>query len=121
VNSQDQILASRLREALTARRSTIDVLAERTKVPRSTLRHLFGEPVAAVLPARVYLRGHCLLAAKELGLDADEVGALFDAAYPPHAESYDAPSVPRLRTSTLAVTAGLIGVGILAVILAFTG
>jgi hypothetical protein len=49
------------------------------------------------------------------------VGALFDAAYPPHAESYDAPSVPRLRTSTLAVTAGLIGVGILAIILAFTG
>ncbi|MEM7678269.1 MAG: helix-turn-helix domain-containing protein, partial [Myxococcota bacterium] len=51
-------LAKQLRAAIEDSKHTIDQLADRTKVPRTTILALVEEPIAAVLPERVYLRGH---------------------------------------------------------------
>lgn len=114
-------LATRLQAALDDAGLTVEVLADRTKVPRSTLRALLGEEVAVLLPARVYLKGHLCLAARELGIDEDEVKSLFDKTYPVVAEDSLSSDLPRLKFGTVAMTAGLAGVAILAVILAFVG
>lgn len=75
-------LAETLREQLKLTGMTVDGLAERTKIPRSTIRALLEEPISAVLPERVYLRGHTSTLARELGMDLDEVLRAFDARYP---------------------------------------
>lgn len=120
-NHEPSPLAARLSRGMQDAKLGVDQLAERTKVPRSTLRALLGEDVNAVLPGRVYLRGHMLLAARELGIDEAEVGPLFDEVFPVAEREEDAIELPRFRAGWLAITAGLAGVGILAVVLAFSG
>lgn len=65
------------------------------------------------------MRGHLSVLSGELRLDRDESLALFDDAYPPEATTEDLFSGPRFGTGSVAVAAGLAGVAILAVVLAF--
>jgi cytoskeletal protein RodZ len=119
MNDERQALGDTLKRAIDARGTTLDAVAKSTKVPRSTLLALMDEPVSAVLPERVYMRGHLCVVARELGLDASEVGGLFDRAYPKQERAGLAPAGPRFSAGSLALMAGLGGVALLAVVLAF--
>ena len=112
-------LAQGLQAALDKAHVSVENVSDRTKVPQSTLRWFLGETGAALLPARVYLRGHLLLVAREIGMDETLARDLFDAAYPKIEEIRDLPEIRRVSGSALALSAGLAGVGILAIILAF--
>jgi len=111
-------LADTLREQLKRTGMTVDSLADRTKIPRSTIRALLEEPISAVLPERVYLRGHTATLAKELGMDIEEVLRAFDVRYPT-----DPPSTGDLEsgwaTRSTIVGAGLGCFALIAVALAF--
>ena len=120
MESQYEPLASALRAALETSCFTLEEVAARTKVPQSTLQALAGESINAVLPARVYLRGHLGLAAKEIKMDVQEAVRLFDETYPPDEERRASPQNNRFTPRMLAVSAGLAGISILAIILAFT-
>jgi cytoskeletal protein RodZ len=99
----------------------VDTLAERTKVPRSTIRSLLGERVSAILPERVYLRGQAVLIARELGVDADAVRTSFDREHPVEPVHTGDIEEPRLGRGTTVVAASLGCVAILAIVLAFVG
>jgi len=117
--NERQALADRLKGAMSKRGITIDAVAETTKIPRSTLQALLDEPVSAVLPERVYLRGHLGVVANELGLDRGEMNELFDRAYPPSQNVSIGPVGPRFSAGSMALVAGLGGMALLAVVLAF--
>lgn len=118
MSEERDALAKKLESALKSQGKTLDALADSTKIPQSTLRALMNEEISAVLPERVYMRGHLGVVSRELGLDPDEMGNLFDAAYPRPTEGYS-PVTPRISHSSMAVMAGLGGVALLAVVLAF--
>ena len=113
-------LASMLKGALGARSVTVDGLASATKVPKSTILWLLDEPVTAVLPARAYLRGQLALLAAELGIDRGRASALFDEAHP-RVDARSADQIPAfgLDSRSMAIAAGLAGIALLAVVLAF--
>src|SRR5689334_3775417 len=81
-SSRSSSLAAHLGRALEQRHMTMDELSARTKVPRTTLRALFGHDDLVVLPSRVYLRAHLKLVIEALALDRDETLAAFDRAFP---------------------------------------
>lgn len=114
-----EALANHLRASLDERHVDVDVLADRTKVPRATIRALLEEPISGIVPERVYLRGHLSVLARELKIDRDETLALFDAAYPEAPTTEDLVNAPRFGTGSVAVAAGLATVALLAVVLAF--
>lgn len=111
-------LAESLREQLQRTGMTVDGLADRTKIPRSTIRALLEEPISAVLPERVYLRGHTSTIARELGMDVEEVLRAFDVRYPVDAPDTDDIESGWARRSTI-VGAGLGCFALIAVALAF--
>ncbi len=112
-------LAQRLTRGLEKSNCTVDELADRTKVSRTTIHALLGRPCDGIVPERVYLRGHLSVLADDLGLNRSELLDQFDAAFPAaHCETNDE-SLPRFGTGSMAVAAGLAGVAILAVVLAF--
>lgn len=117
--NERQALADKLRGAMSERGVSVDGVAESTKIPRSTLQALLDEPVSAVLPERVYLRGHLGVVANELGLDRTEMNDLFDRAYPPNQSVSLGPAGPRFSTGSMALVATLGGMALLAVVLAF--
>lgn len=112
-------LRHRLKEALERSQLDVDVLADRTKVPRGTIRSLMGEEVSAILPERVYLRGQVLLVAKELGLDANDTRDLFDAEHPMEPVRTGDLDHPRFGAGTTVLAASLGGIALLAIVLAF--
>jgi len=118
--TERQALADKLKQAIAAKGITVEVVADTTKIPRSTLQALMDEPVSGVLPERVYMRGHLGVVAGELGLDRAEMNSLFDSAYPCPDRAASGPAVPRLSTTSMAFMAGLGGMALLAVVLAFT-
>ncbi|MCA9553526.1 MAG: helix-turn-helix domain-containing protein [Myxococcales bacterium] len=120
MSDERQALANTLKQAISARGTTLDAVAQSTKVPRSTLLALMDEPVSAVLPERVYMRGHLCVVARELGLDSAKIGELFDLAYPVKEKVGLTPVAPRFSTGSLALMVGLGGMALLAVVLAFT-
>lgn len=117
--NERQALADKLKGAMSKQGVTVETVAETTKIPRSTLQALLDEPVSAVLPERVYLRGHLGVVANELGLDRSEMNDLFDRAYPRSQNVSLGPVAPRLSTGSMALMAGLGGMALLAVVLAF--
>lgn len=118
MTEQRRPLAQCLFQALESSGLTIEELSERTKVPKSTVRAFLGSEEPAVLPQRVYLRGHLGSMARELDVDVGQVLGLFDAQYPSESKIEEAP-VTRFHPGTMAVAAGLGGIAIFAVILAF--
>lgn len=112
-------LATRLREALERKAMTSLSISEQTRIPQTTVQALIGEDVNAVLPPRVYLRGHAGLLADELGIDRTELLDLFDQKYPEMIEADEVVHAPRIPVRMVAVAAAMSGVGILAIILAF--
>lgn len=113
-------LEDSLREQLQRTGLTVDSLAERTKIPRATIQSLLGEPVSAILPERVYLRGQAAIIAKELGMNEQQVLQAFDARYPRAIETSD-PSSTGLGggRGTAILGAGLGCIAIIAVVAAF--
>src|SRR5687768_9231223 len=75
-------LAQLLNQGLEQRSMTVDAVAERTKVPRATLRALLGATDPAALPQRIYLRGQVGVIAKDLGVEIAEAFRRFDVEYP---------------------------------------
>ena len=112
-------MAIYLRSAIDASGGSVDELSDLTKVPRSTILALIEEPVAAVLPERVYLRGHLKVLCGALDLDPIAMVDLFDQTYPlaPAASELDVGTLPATRRA--AVSAGLYGIALLAVAVAF--
>jgi cytoskeletal protein RodZ len=114
--SEPQTLAELLARAIESRGLTIEAIADRTKVTKSTLAAFLGGTDPALLPSRVYLRGHLLLVVKMLELDPARALVLFDQAFPIAADS--APSeLPRMSRASVAFAAGLAGLGVLAIVL----
>lgn len=116
---QPGTLAQLLSQGLEQRGATVDTVAERTKVPRSTLRVLLGATDPAIVPQRVYLRGHVGVIAKDLGLDLGEAYARFDREYPTESKIEEVAVQPGFSRASMAAAAALGGIGIIAVILAF--
>ncbi len=119
MNATSGALAGRLQKALDSANISVETLAERTKVPRSTILHLMGEPVSAILPEPVYLRGHLALLAVELGIGSQELVTLYDAENPMQDTRTDYGPSESFRRNTFAVGATLGGVALIAVVLAF--
>lgn len=94
----------------------MEALADRTKVPKTTILYLMGEPVSAILPERVYLRGHLDVLGRELRTDG--LPAMFDACFP-QTEAPDRPEEDRFRAQSTVVSATLGGVALLSVVAAF--
>jgi cytoskeletal protein RodZ len=115
---QSTTLAELLQNALEHKGTSVDAVAEKTKVPRSTLRALLGATDPAILPQRIYLRGHVGVFAKELGVDLGEVYARFDRENPSESK-IEQIEEPRVSRGSMAAAAALGGIGIIAVILAF--
>ena len=78
----DPVVSQKLKNGLKSESLSVDALAEKTKVPRSTIKHLLGDPSSAVIPPRIYLRGHLVVLAKELKLDEEELRRFFDESNP---------------------------------------
>jgi cytoskeletal protein RodZ len=114
-----QELARHLKAALDEAGASVDDIAERTKVPRTTILHLMAQPVSAILPERVYLRGHLRVIAREVGADVGRCETLFDEAFPEDDPEGDTPSQSRFRSQSVAVSATLGGVAVLSVVAAF--
>ena len=113
-------VAQELSSALTLADISVDTLSDRTKVPRTTIGYLLGEPVSAILPERVYLRGHLGVLAVELGADRSKLEAAFDATFPEEAQEItELPERARFKTQSFAVSAALGGVALLSVVAAF--
>ena len=105
------------------RTSAFDVaaLADRTKIPRATVRFLLGEDVSVILPERVYLRGQVAAISRELGLDPAEAKATFDREHPEVARPEHLSGGRALSHRSLAVAATFGCIAIVAVVLAFVG
>ena len=112
-------LARRRVEAMRDAAVAVETLEQRTKIPRSIIRGLLDEQISAVTPERVYLRGHASTLARVMGVDVPEMRALFDAAYPEAADLRAPDLDARFGRVPMAVAAGLGGIAVLAVILAF--
>jgi len=110
-------LAADLTRALDARGMTLDDLAVRTKVPRSTLRALFGHEDLVVLPGRVYLRAHLRLVIDELAMNVETTLSAFDRAFPTEVDLVPLAKLPRVSPGAVAIAAGLTGIGLLAIVL----
>jgi cytoskeletal protein RodZ len=110
-------LAHFLSQAIEARGLSVDTLAERTKVPRATIRTLCGSSEPAILPQRVYLRGQLGVIVRELGVAAERAFDLFDREHPVEAP-IATEDLPKTNARAVALVAGLGSLGILAVILA---
>ena len=110
-------LASRLKERLEAMDLSIVALADRTKIPRSTLRLLAGEECNAILPPRIYLQGHALLFARELEIPEADARRLFDASYPVAAETHESFAIeaPRIPKFAVPLAAGLGSIALIAI------
>lgn len=117
MKTEAQTLAELLAAAIEARGLTIEIISERTKVTRPTLRAFLGAKDPAVLPSRVYLRGHLLLVVRFLELDAPRALELFDRAFPAEPELPLGHELPRMSRASMAVAAGLAGLGVLAIVL----
>jgi cytoskeletal protein RodZ len=116
---QSGTLAQLLSQGLEQRGMTVETVSDRTKVPRSTLRVLLGATDPAILPQRIYLRGHVGVIAKDLGLDPVDAYARFDRENPTESKIEAAVVEPRFSKASMAGVAALGGIGIIAVILAF--
>jgi cytoskeletal protein RodZ len=112
-------LADRLAGGLDRRGMSAEALAERTKVPRSTIDSFLEEPISAVLPERVYLRGQLVVLARELGLDGAELRRLFDEQYPAAPAREASPSTSRFSPASITLVAGMGCIALVAVVLAF--
>src|SRR5688572_26780883 len=111
-------LAQLLSQGLEQRGMTIDALAERTKVPRSTARTLLGGSDPAILPQRIYLRGFVGVLAIDLGVDQSLAFQRYDAENPTESKIEPAPE-SRVSRFSMAAVAAIGGIGVIAVILAF--
>lgn len=116
--TSEKPIARRLADAIKTKGLTVEQLAERTKVHRSTLLALLDEPINAVIPPRVYLRGHALVVAKELGVPSAEAGALFDESFPESGDDSIDLTGPHFARAHMAIAAGLGSIAILALVLA---
>src|SRR2546423_385829 len=85
---------------------------------RRLVRAFMGSQEPAVLPQRVYLRGHLVSIVRELRVDLAQVLALFDAQYPTAPKIDDEPEKSS-HPMTMFIAAGLGCIAIIAVILAF--
>ncbi|MBK6683583.1 MAG: helix-turn-helix domain-containing protein [Deltaproteobacteria bacterium] len=111
-------LGQLLQQGLASRGLTVEVLSDRTKIPKSNIQLLLGEDDGGILPARTYLRGHLTVIAKELGLSVPEVLAALEVSHPAPPQK-ELIVERRLPAVTIAVAAGLGGIAILAVVIAF--
>jgi cytoskeletal protein RodZ len=107
-----------LRDALEQKGVTVEEIADRTKVPRATVRSFLGSREPAVLPQRIYLRGQLEVVARHIGVDVHEALSRFDVEHPAESRIEEAPT-SRFTPVTMAFIAGLGSLAILAVILAF--
>lgn len=120
VTQHHDLLATRLAIAFKESGATVESIAERTKIPKSTIRWLLGDSAVDLLPERAYLRGHLANIAKEVGVPVDEVLGAFDVAHPKRTPDEPEFGVrPRLSAGIAAVVAGLGCIAIVTVILAF--
>ncbi|MCK6551958.1 helix-turn-helix domain-containing protein [Myxococcota bacterium] len=111
-------LAQMLGRALDRRGESVDAIADRTKLPRTTIRALLGADDPAILPQRVYLRGHLTVLARELGVSVTDALAAFDREHPV-AMAEEPRDEPRFPRTAVAGAAALCTIGIIAVLLAF--
>lgn len=110
-------LAEKLRQAIKDSKTTVDDLAARTKIPKSTICALLDEPVSALLPERVYLRGHLSILAREVNMDIKDTQDLFELENPePRTEDLIPPT--RANPNTVALAAALGGIAVFAIVLA---
>lgn len=115
--NEPETLAELLARAIDKKNLSVEAIAERTKVTKSTLQAFLGATDPALLPSRVYLRGHLLLVVKMLELDEKQAITLFDRAFPVQTESALSSDLPRMSRASMAFAAGFVGLGVLAIVL----
>jgi len=117
-------LSEAIRAGLDANGLSAESLVDRIRVSPDTIDCLLAGDSAQrrldFMP-EVYVRGHLKLIVEELDLDAEKIMALYEKAYGQPAEETETMEVSVLPFRTVALTAGLAGMGILAVIVAFLG
>ncbi len=119
--NEREALAETLKKALVDNGTTLESVSNTTKIPRSTLQALMGQPISSMLPERVYMRGHLGVVAAELGLDRAKMNEMFDQAYARGEVTKPSPSSrSHIGAASVAVMVGLGGMAVLAVVLAFT-
>lgn len=119
MNQAQVSLARHLKTAISDSGLDPSSLAARTRIPRPTILHLMGEPVSAVLPERIYLRGHLSVLARELGANVASLESIFDEAFPEAVEEEETPEQSRFRSQSVALSAALGGVALVSVVAAF--
>ncbi len=118
MSSAQSDLARHLETGFSRAQLSVDAVSERTKIPRTTILHLMGKPISAVLPERVYLQGQVKVVAGVLGLSVADTESLFDAAFPVPQPEEPSPEQTRFRSQSIAVSAALTGVAVLSVVVA---
>jgi cytoskeletal protein RodZ len=116
-------LSEAIRAGLEDKGMSADSLVDRIRVsPDTVARVLAGESGQRGLDFMppVYVRGHLKLIAEALDLDPEDIIQLYEQAYCQPDVPFESMQAPMLPYRTVAWTAGL-GMGILAVIVAFLG
>jgi cytoskeletal protein RodZ len=113
-------LSEAIRAGLDDKGIRSDQLVDRLRVSPDTVESLIAGKELQFMP-EIYAKGHLRQIALELNLDPDEMYALYRSAHHKDVDTLDSLEMSVVPFRRLAVTAGLAGMGILAVLVAFLG
>lgn len=92
-------------------------LVDRLRLSPDTVTYFLEGKELSFMPP-VYVHGYLTQIAEALELDAEELCDLYDRAFPPRDSTDDLMELPQLPFKRALLTAGVAGVGLLAVIVA---
>ena len=113
-------LSEAIRDGLASKGMSSDMLVDRLRISPDTIECLLAGSALHFMP-EIYVRGYLRQIADELALDDDKMWSLYKAAHQKVADEPDVIELSVMPFRKVALTAGLAGVGILAVIVAFLG
>jgi len=124
ISNQAESAAEELSQAIRAglEKAGMDpkTLVDRLRLSPDTLTYVLEGRELSFMPA-VYVHGYLTQIAEVLGLDAEELCDLYDRAFPPRDATDDLIELPQLPFKRALLTAGVAGVGLLAVLVAVFG
>ena len=109
-----------IREGLANKGMTQEMLVDRLRISPDTIECLLNGSELRFMP-EIYVRGYMRQITEELDLDTEQMYGLYKTAHKTQAEDLDSTELAVMPFRTVAVTAGLACVGILAVLVAFLG
>ena len=113
-------ISEAIRDGLAKKGMTKETLVDRLRVSPDTIECLMNGSELRFMP-EIYVHGYMRQIAEERELDTEQMYGLYESAYTDQTEDLDANEMAVMPFRTVAVTASLACVGILAVIVAFLG